>query len=126
MGLVASQARLLMLYDRKSTLEFQMQCLTTRLMAAAAQTTGIAQEQSNLFSQLTQGDVSDSKKDQINAQLGQLEAKMAKITSWNKQIELMQKNIETQHSAVQTEIESVQKVIDKNISMTFKYFNHNG
>jgi len=125
MGLVASQARLLMLNDRKSSLEFQMQCITGRMSAAAAQTAGIAQRQAAEYTKLT-GNPTDAEKAVVDSNLQQLEADLAKINAWDKQLSLMQKQIETQHSAVEQEMQGVQKIIDANIKNTFNVFNHNG
>lgn len=94
MGLVAGQARLLMLTAYKSDLEFQMQqiCQKRLMLSANAQ---MAMTNEGLQKQLQQMD---------------------------KSLELMQKQIETQHKAVETEYDSAKKVVDKNIEMSFKYF----
>lgn len=49
-------------------------------------------------------------------------AEMAKIESKDNKFDLQLNDINTEHSAVQTEIEAVKKVMDKNISRTFKIF----
>ncbi|MEI7474128.1 MAG: hypothetical protein WCK67_05055 [bacterium] len=94
MGLVAGQARVLLLTDQKSTLEFQMQ--------------RICQKEMNLSAQ-AQNFMND---DNIQKQVFEL----------NKQLELQQKQIEAQHKMIETELESAKKVVDKNIESSFKYF----
>ena len=93
MGLVASQARLLMLTAYKSDLEFKMQQISQRRMQlAAAATQAIYNEPAQ-----------------------------AQLQSLDKQLEMQLKIYETQQKAVTTEYESVMKIIDKNIQMSFKY-----
>lgn len=93
MGLVASQARLLMLTAYKSDLEFKMQQISQRRMQLAAAATNIIYN----------------------------EAAQAQVQSLDKQLEMQMKIYETQHKAVSTEHDSVVKIIDKNIEKSFKY-----
>jgi len=93
MGLVASQARLLMLTAYKSDLELKMQQICQRRMILAAYAT----------------------------QAMYNEEAQVQLQSLDKQLEMQLKIYETQHKAVTTEYESVQKIIEKNIQMSFKY-----
>jgi len=122
MGLVCSQLRLLMLYDRKSRLEFQMQALSTRIMAASAQTSGLATKQAQLLNTLS-GNYSDEQKEKVDLALQKLEYQIKAINDWSTLIEQQQKQIDTQHNIVQTEIECVKKTLDKDVEHT-KYFQH--
>lgn len=94
MGLVAGQARLLMLTARRLDLEFDMQKIT--------------QQRTNMAMQ-AQAFMND-------------EQATAQVQAMDKNLELKQKEIETQHKAVETEYESAKKIVDKNIEGSFKYF----
>lgn len=94
MGLVAGQARLLLLTSRRLDLEFDMQRITQ-------QRTNMAQQAQALMND---------------------EQATAQVQAMDKNLELKQKEIETQHKAVETEYESAKKIVDKNIEGSFKYF----
>ncbi|OGH99395.1 MAG: hypothetical protein A2287_04595 [Candidatus Melainabacteria bacterium RIFOXYA12_FULL_32_12] len=93
MGLVASQARLLMLTAYKSDLEFKMEQISQKRLLLAATAINVMYNQ--------------------DAQ--------AVLQNLDKQLELQMKIYETQHKAVSTEFDSVSKIIDKNIEKSFKY-----
>ncbi len=95
MGLVGSQARLMMLIARKTDLEYAIQMISQRRTALAFQ----AQQASNNYPQ------------QAN-QLRRLD----------RQLEIQQKNLETQHKISQTEFDGIKKITDKNVERSFKTF----
>lgn len=145
MGLVASQGRLLLLFARKSDLEYRAEIICNRRMRLATQTENLATAYANALSNLTpipspipavttttgtrttttttpteQHDTYYTADDSAATAL--YEAQTAILQSADKQYELQLVNIETQQKAVSTEIDSVQKVIDKNIEKSFKVF----
>ncbi len=95
MGLVASQARLMMLVARQSDLEYAIQMISQRRTALAFR----AQEAANNYPQLAN-----------------------QLRVLDRELEIQQKNLETQHKIVQTEYDGIKKVIDKNIERSFKTF----
>ncbi|OGI17542.1 MAG: hypothetical protein A2255_07270 [Candidatus Melainabacteria bacterium RIFOXYA2_FULL_32_9] len=103
MGLVASQARILMLTSRKSDLEFAMQQISQRRMMLAQATMSLAQ------TQMAAGP--EAQEDPRSAMLQQVD----------KMLEMQSLQFQTLHKTVSTELESVQKIIDKNIERSFKY-----
>ncbi len=95
MGLVASQARLMMLLSRKTDLEFVIQMISQRRTALAFQSTAAANSYPQLANQLRIMD---------------------------RDLEIQQKNLETQHKIVITEYDGIKKLVDKNIDLSFKTF----
>ena len=108
MGLAASQSRYLLLTSRKSDLEFTGQQINQSRMQLANIT-------SRLFTVAT--NLEPDSPEAINIQL-----RINAVQSLDKSLELQLRRVDTQQKSVQTEIEAVQKVIDKNVSMTFKTF----
>ena len=108
MGLVASQARYLVLTGRKSDLELAGQFINQARMQLANMT-GV------LFQLMTPLEPD-------TPQARQLQARIAALQQVDKSLELQLRRVDTQHEAVQTEIEAVQKVSQKNIASTFKTF----
>jgi DNA repair ATPase RecN len=108
MGMAASQARYLMLTARKSDLEFTGQQINQSRMQLA----NVTNQLFNVASPLDP--------DSEDAVLIQL--RINAIQSLDEALELQLRRVDTQQKTVQTEIEAVQKVIDKNITLTFKTF----
>ncbi len=95
MGLVASQARLMMLIARKTDLEYAIQMISQRRTVLAFQ----AQAAANSYPQIAN-----------------------QLRIMDRELEIQQKNLETQHKIVQTEYDGIKKLIDKNIEKSFKTF----
>lgn len=108
MGMAASQARYLLLTSRKNDLEFTGQQINQSRMQLANIT-------NQLFNVATALDPDSN--EAINIQL-----RINSIQSLDQALELQLRRVDTQQKAVQTEIEAVAKVIDKNITLTFKTF----
>lgn len=108
MGMGASQARYLLLTARKSDLEFTGQQINQSRMQVANVT-------NQLFTVAT-----SLEPDSPQAILIQL--RINALQSVDQALELQLRRVDTQQKSVQTEIEAVQKVIDKNVSTTFKTF----
>lgn len=108
MGMAASQARYLLLTARKNDLEFSGQQINQSRMQLANIT-------NELFNTATTLDPDSN--DAIQIQL-----RINSIQSLDQALELQLRRVDTQQKSVQTEIEAVQKVIDKNITLTFKTF----
>lgn len=119
MGLVASQCRMLMLYARKSDVEFRIQGITQQILMMSGLQSNLAMTQANIMNGMIGAD--DNGKLQAQSQEKQVEAQQLQIQTYEKYLTQQQKTLETQLNAVTTEIESVQKIISKNIEMTFKY-----
>lgn len=118
MGLVASQARLLMLTARASDLEFEMQSISQQIMLVSGSMGNLAMQSANV----TMNAMNSNNSQQAAAMTKQLESKRYQLEQWEKVLDMKMKNADTQHSAVVTEMDSVKKIIDKNIERTFKYF----
>jgi hypothetical protein len=108
MGMAESQARYLLLTARKNDLEFSGQQINQSRMQLANIT-------NELFNTATTLDPDSN--EAINIQL-----RINSIQSLDQALELQSRRVDTQQKSVQTEIEAVQKVIDKNITLTFKTF----
>jgi capsule polysaccharide export protein KpsE/RkpR len=108
MGLVASQARYLVLTAFKSDLELQGQFINQSRM-------GLANISGQLFTL-------SANLDPESPQMITLQARIAALQAIDKSLELQLRRIDTQHDAVQTEIDAVKKVIGKNIEAGFKTF----
>lgn len=106
MGLAASQARLLMITARKSSLELQLQFVQQGRQQLANIVSMLFQNQANL--------------EPDSPQSQQMQAQIAAIQAQDQRLELESRRIDTQHQAIQTELEAVAKVISKNIEMSFK------
>ncbi|MCX5920467.1 MAG: hypothetical protein NTW61_03960 [Candidatus Melainabacteria bacterium] len=106
MGLAASQARLLMIQARKNDIEFQTQVINQARMQLA-NTVGM------LFN-LTADLSPESPTSQA------LQARVAAIQQIDKALELQSTRLTTQYKAIEAEYESLKKIIEKNISATFK------
>jgi hypothetical protein len=105
---------------RRMDLEFMMQCISGRKMAAAAMVGGIASQQSQYF-QVLSSSTDETTKANANNALKMLEANMTSINAWDTTLEVQMKKIETQHTAVVAEEESVKKLVENN-TKSFKYF----
>ncbi len=108
MGMAASQARYLLLTSRKSDLEFTGQQINQSRMQLA----NVTNELFNVATTL----------DPDSQQAIQIQLRINAIQSLDEALELQLRRVDTQQKSVQTEIEAVQKVIDKNITLTFKTF----
>lgn len=108
MGMAASQARYLALTARKSDLEFTGQQINQSRLQLANITNQLFNVATNL--------------DPDSPQAIQLQLRINALQSLDQALELQLRRVDTQQKAVQTEVEAVQKVIDKNVSMTFKTF----
>ena len=106
MGLAASQARLLMIQARKNDIEFETQVISTARLQVA-NTVGA------LFS-LT----ADLNPESPTSQA--LQARLKAIQQIDKALELQSTRLTTQYKAIEAEYESLKKIIEKNISATFK------
>lgn len=152
MGLAASQARLLLLTQRKSDVEFSVQVINQRRTALASQAGAIIRIMANAMYQndnpsiLNATDLNDPTTIQDVGALpgflftdpgvipntnpvpqtpiatGQYEIQLAQIHQLDKELELRVKDLDTQHKEVETEYDAVKKVIDKNIETSFKTF----
>jgi len=136
MGLVASQARLLLLFGRKSDLEYRCQVISNKRMRLSFETGEIANTYVNSLGNtapiaapnfptpptapdaLNQATRLYTEDDAYATAL--YEGQTAILQAEDKRLELELKNLETQHKAVSTEVDAVQKVIDKNIEKSFK------
>ena len=116
MGLVASQARILSLYARKSDLELGGQQICNHRTGLALILQQFAE---NYAQQVRDAGANQTAVAGITAQYN---AYTAALQAQDKALEMQLKMIESQHTAVQTEVESFKKVIDKNIEMSFKTF----
>ncbi|MEI7475737.1 MAG: hypothetical protein WCK67_13265 [bacterium] len=118
MGLVTSQARLLMLTARKTDIEFLTQSITQQIMTMSGAimnlSTAMATTQNNMMS--------GGQNSQTQGANAVQQAQIERLQQWNKTLELLLKQYETQHQAIQTELESVKKCVDKGIECDFKYF----
>jgi len=130
MGLVASQARLLMLTSRMSDLEFMMQQISQQriMLTNAANTIAMQQIQGMNLAQNASNPLVNPAANAQQAQQAQADAynrmvnyKLEMIHNIDKNLETQLQQYTTQHKAAETEVESVKKIIDKNIEMTFKY-----
>lgn len=108
MGMAASQSRYLLLTSRKSDLEFTGQQINQSRMQLA----NITNQLFNVASTL----------DPDSEEAIQIQLRINSIQSLDEALELQLRRVDTQQKSVQTEIEAVQKVIDKNITLTFKTF----
>lgn len=108
MGMAASQARFLALTARKADLEFSGQSINQ----ARLQLTNITNQ---LFTVVTNLDPDSDEAIRVQLRINALQ-------SLDQGLELQLRRVDTQQKAVQTEIEAVTKVIEKNISATFKTF----
>jgi DNA repair ATPase RecN len=108
MGMAASQARYLMLTARKSDLEFTGQQINESRMQLADVT-------NQLFNTATSLDPNSTQAIQIQLRINSLQ-------SLDQALQLQLNRVDTEQKAVQTEMEAVQKIIDKNITSTFKTF----
>jgi hypothetical protein len=106
MGLAASQARLLMIQARKNDIELQTQFINQARMQLA-NTVGA------LFT-LT----ADLNPESPTTQA--LQARVAAIQQIDKALELQSTRLTTQYKTIEAEYESLKKIIEKNISATFK------
>jgi hypothetical protein len=136
MGLVASQARLLLSFARKSDLEFRCQQISNKRMRLSFETGEVAQTYADALSNTAplatstwptppaQPSASQSYTrlytEDDAAATAIYEAQTAILQAEDKRLELELKNLETQHKAISTEIDAVQKVIEKNIEKSFK------
>lgn len=108
MGMAASQARYLLLTSRKNDLEFTGQ----QINQSRLQLSNVTNQLFNTASAL----------DPDSDEAIQVQLRINSIQSLDQALELQLRRVDTQQRAVQTEIEAVQKVIDKNITLTFKTF----
>jgi hypothetical protein len=108
MGMAASQARYLLLTARKSDLEFTGQQINESRMQLANVVGELFTVTSNL--------------DPNSTTAIQMQLRINALQTVDQSLELQLRRVDTQQKACQTEIEAVQKVIDKNITMTFKTF----
>jgi hypothetical protein len=108
MGIVASQARYLMLTARKNDLEFAGQQLNQSR-------TQLANVQNQLFNEATNLDPE-------SAAAIKIQLKLNSVQALDQALELQLKRVDTQQKAVSTEMESVTKLIQKNVESTFKTF----
>jgi len=60
--------------------------------------------------------------DAQNAALSKYESEKAEITSKEKQLDIRMNKLETEQDAISTEMQSLKKIIDDNVSNTFKIF----
>lgn len=108
MGMAASQARFLLLTARKSDLEFTGQQINQSRMQLSNITNMLFTVAANL--------------DPDSPEAIRIQLRINALQSVDQALELQLRRVDTQQRSVQTEIEAVQKVIDKNVSMTFKTF----
>src|SRR3989339_1709109 len=101
MGLVASQARLLVLYARKSDLDLSAQQICNHRTGLALVLQAFAE---NYATAVRQAGADQTAVDQLTTQYN---ADTAALQAEDKALELQLKMVETQHTAVQTECESV-------------------
>jgi hypothetical protein len=106
MGLAASQARLLMIQSRKNDIELQTQFINQARMQ-------IANTVGQLFT-LTADLSPESPTSQA------IQARVAAIQQVDKALELQSTRLTTQYKAIEAEYDSLKKIIEKNISATFK------
>jgi capsule polysaccharide export protein KpsE/RkpR len=106
MGLAASQARLLSIQSRKSDIELQTQFINQSRMQLA-NTVG------SLFTLSA-----DLNPESPTSQA--LQARIAAIQQIDKALELQSTRLTTQYKAIEAEYDGLKKIIEKNISATFK------
>jgi hypothetical protein len=106
MGFAASSARLYMLIARKSDLEFQLQMINQSRL----------QLTNTLDKIYTSANTLDPESPAVQKQ----NAFIAQVQAQDKRLELIANRINLQHQAVETEIGAVNKVIQQNISTSFK------
>lgn len=119
MGICASQARLLMLYNRKSDIEFRLQGIANQIMLMSGMQGELANAQAGVMNKMVGADQNGQLKAQADSKT--IDAQLLKIQTFEKYLTQMQKTMETQHNEVSTEIDSVKKIIDKNVESSFKY-----
>ncbi len=108
MGMGASQARYLELTSRKSDLEFTGQQINQSRMQLANITNQLFTVATNL--------------DPDTPEAITIQLRINAVQSLDEALEMQLRRVDTQQKSVMTEIEAVQKVIDKNVSQTFKTF----
>jgi capsule polysaccharide export protein KpsE/RkpR len=106
MGFAASQTRVYMLQARKTDLELQMQYINQAKMLLANTTGGMFQLTANL--------------DPESPTAQSLQARIAVIQQIEKGLDLQKTRIEAQAKAIEAEFDSLKKIVEKNISSTFK------
>ena len=146
MGLAASQSRLMMLMQRKSDIQFEVQCInqrrltlanaaanTTREFAdnvyqtgdwtpygAGTGTTGYALPGVGAIMAPGGADGAMQAVSTSNLANGEYELELTAIHAQDKELELRQKQLDTEYKCLEAEVEAVQKVIDKSIEKGFK------
>ena len=61
-------------------------------------------------------------KDAQNAALSKYEAEKADINAKEQQVDIRMNKLEAEQDAISTELDSIKKIIDDNVSVTFKIF----
>ena len=147
MGLAASQSRLMMLMQRKSDIQFQVQTINQRrltLANAAANVTRSMADDVYQTADWTQfgpnpggvtgyalpgvgaitapGGVGGADQTVTTSLIatGDYEETLTVIHAQDKELELRQKQLDTEYKALEAEVDAVQKVIDKSIEKGFK------
>lgn len=144
MGLAASQSRLMMLMQRKSDIQFQVQNINQRRITLAQEASNLTRAFADNVYQtgdwtpygpdgtgyalpgvgaiLAPGGENGAMQEvgTSNMASGDYEMELTVIHAQDKELELRQKQLETEYKCLEAEVEAVQKVIDKNIEKAFK------
>ena len=141
MGLAASQARLMMLMQRKSDIQFQVQTVNQRRLTLANASAMIARAMADdvyasgdwtafgpsggyaIFPGATAPGGTGGATQTVGSSpiaSGTYENQLTVIHAEDKELELRQQQLETEYKCLEAEIDAVEKVIDKSIEKGFK------
>lgn len=118
MGLVAGQARVLMLTSRKLDLEFAVQNLCQQITNMSSASSMFAGQQADLATKM----MANPNDPNIKGQQMIVDAKTQQLQAWEKVIANHKTQLDNQHKMIETEMESAKKIVDKAIDSGFKYF----
>lgn len=119
MGLVAGQARVLMLTSRKIDLEAVIQNLCQQSINMSASISPFANLMSANGNQMSAG---GGQNPAVQQQSDLIAKRIEAIQAWDKQITMIKTQYENQHKMIETELESAKKIVDKAVESGFKYF----
>ena len=148
MGLAASQSRLMMLMQRKSDIQFEVQCINQRRLTLSNAAANVTRQYADSVYQsgdwtpygpsgvgsttgyalpgvgaiMAPGGVDGAPQTVSTSNLanGAYELELTAIHAQDKELELRQKQLDTEYKCLEAEVEAVQKVIDKSVEKGFK------
>jgi len=149
MGLAASQSRLMMLMQRKSDIQFQVQTINQRRLTLANSAANMTRAFADQVYQtgdwtpysataalpgvgaiMAPGGLNGDPQTVTVAPIAtsgtsgdaadNMEAQLSAVHAQDKELELRQKQLDTEYKCLEAEVDAVQKVIDKSIEKGFK------